>query len=92
LKITEGTWIEKEIVRLSKQINELRKRQGFTKLARAFMTSTINFDVPFHVTNSIIQINASEDILQTDNKIPQYATDDPQYVTNNLSFILIPRL
>jgi len=82
-KITEGTWVEKEIVRLSKQINELRKRQGFTKVARAFMTSTTNFDDAFHVTNSIIQINASEDILQTDNNIPHYATDDPQYVTNN---------
>jgi hypothetical protein len=39
--IIEGTWIEKEIVRISSQISEIRKRQGFTKIARAFLTSTL---------------------------------------------------
>jgi hypothetical protein len=59
--ITEGTWIEKELVRLSTKIDELRKRQGFTKVARAFMATVIHPDDPFQVTTSIIQPNASKE-------------------------------
>jgi len=39
--ITEGAWIEKKLIQLSRKIDNLRKRQGFTKVARAFMTTTM---------------------------------------------------
>jgi len=58
--ITEGVWLEKELVRLMTQIDDIRKPQGFTKVARAFMATTVIPDEPFQVTNSIIH-QVSED-------------------------------
>jgi len=35
--ITEGAWREKELIQTKKELDKLRKRQGFSKIARAFM-------------------------------------------------------
>jgi uncharacterized protein YdcH (DUF465 family) len=72
--ITEGTWIEKELVRLTNKIDELHKRQGFTRIARAFMATVLNPDDPFLVTTSAIHQNSSED---TDQVV------SPEISTNN---------
>jgi uncharacterized protein YdcH (DUF465 family) len=63
--ITEGAWIEKELVRLSSKIDNLRKRQGFTKVAIAFMATILQPDDPFQVTTSLIHSNASEEHHRT---------------------------
>jgi phosphopantetheine adenylyltransferase len=55
--ITEGAWVEKELVRISTKVNDLRKHQGFTKVARAFMATVANADDPFQITTSVIQPN-----------------------------------
>lgn len=65
--ITEGAWVEKEIVRLSLQIDEIRTHQGFSRIARAFMATTIPSDDPFQITTSVIQPNRSEDVMTTTN-------------------------
>jgi hypothetical protein len=39
--ITEGAWVEKEIVRLTQQIHQIRKPHDFFKIARASMATTI---------------------------------------------------
>jgi hypothetical protein len=86
--ITEGVWLEKELVRLMTQIDDIRKPQGFTKVARAFMATTVIPDEPFQVTNSIIH-QVSEDPydhvlyydnseLQEDHKKLQSATQQLQ--------------
>jgi hypothetical protein len=62
--ITEGAWTEKEIIRLNAKISELRKQQGFTRIARAFMATMINPEDPFQVTASLIHRNPSYDMLQ----------------------------
>ena len=61
--ITEGAWTEKEIICISNKMDELRKRQGFTKIARAFMATTPLFDDPFQITTSLIHTNASDDVV-----------------------------
>jgi len=69
---TEGAWIEKEIVRITRRIDDLRKQQGFTKIARAFM-ATVNIpEDPCQITTSVVQTTPSDDLLaaelQDDNK------------------------
>jgi hypothetical protein len=79
--ITEGAWIEKKLIQLSHKIDNLRKRQGFTKVARAFMTTTIHNDEPFQVTTSLIHSNPSEEQNQVNNSNPNeeqdQTTNDP---------------
>jgi hypothetical protein len=57
--ITQGVWKDKEIQRTKKQLNELRKRQGFSKIARAFMT--VGEDPTLaKITSSLIQTTSSD--------------------------------
>jgi hypothetical protein len=58
--ISKGAWIQKELVCLTTKMDDIRKRQGFTKIARAFMATISAYD-PFHVTTSVIHQNASEE-------------------------------
>jgi len=64
---TEGAWIEKEIVRITRRIDDLRKQQGFTKIARAFM-ATVNIpEDPCQITTSVVQTTPSDDLLAAPN-------------------------
>jgi hypothetical protein len=65
--ITEGAWVEKEIECATKQIDEIRKRQGFTRIARAFMATTIHLDDPFQITTSVIHPTQSKDTMTATN-------------------------
>jgi len=65
--ITEGAWVEKEIERVTKQIDKIRKRQGFTRIARAFMATAIHLDDPFQITTSVIQPTRSKDAMTATN-------------------------
>jgi len=58
-EIDKGAWKEKELIHIKKQLDRLRKRQGFSKIARAFMA--IGEDPALvNITNSIIQSNSGE--------------------------------
>jgi transposase InsO family protein len=81
--ITEGTWIEKELVRLTTKINDLCKRQGFTKMARAFMATAFTDDEPFLVTTSAIHQNSSEEPhIPANNAATSNPFDDILYYDN----------
>jgi len=88
--ITEGAWTEKEIIRLNAKISELRKQQGFTRIARAFMATMINPEDPFQVTASLIHRNPSYDMLQFPQvcNTPIHGFDD-LLLLDNLKYIII---
>jgi hypothetical protein len=57
--ITEGAWKEKELIQTKKELDKLRKRQGFSKKARAF--KAIGEDSTLaNITTSIIQTNSGD--------------------------------
>lgn len=63
--ITEGAWRNKEIIHLKKRIAKLRKGQGFSRIARAFMAfaddpSNENTTLIANVSSSIIQTNSGD--------------------------------
>jgi hypothetical protein len=58
-EIDKGAWKEKELIHIKKQLDRSRKRQGFSKIAHAFMA--IGEDPALvNITNSIIQSNSGE--------------------------------
>jgi len=55
--ISEGAWREKELFQTKKELEKLRKRQGYSKIARAFMA--IGEDPTLaNITSSIIHSNS----------------------------------
>jgi hypothetical protein len=67
-EIDKGAWKEKELIHIKKQLDRLRKRQGFSKIARAFMA--IGEDPALvNITNSIIQLNSGENQANAESPI-----------------------
>jgi hypothetical protein len=84
--ITEGAWIEKEIVRITRRIDDLRKRQGFIKIARAFMATVIIPEDPFQITTSVIQTIPSDDLLAAPNVLHSTRTEHPFDIKTDFPF------
>jgi hypothetical protein len=90
-QINKGAWREKELIHIKKQLDRLRKHQGFSKIARAFMA--IGEDPTLaNVTTSIIQSNSgdNQDNVESPNDskpsaIPINATDSEEFTIGNLS-------
>jgi hypothetical protein len=57
--ISQGVWKDKEIQRTKKQLDELRKRRGFSKIARAFMAVGEDPNLA-EITSSILQSSSGE--------------------------------
>jgi len=59
--ITEGAWLDKEIIKIQKKIDKIRKEQGNTRVVRAFMT--VAFTLPNDPASTIANVSTS--LIQT---------------------------
>jgi hypothetical protein len=87
--ITEGAWREKELIQTKKELDKLRKRQGFSKIARAFMA--IGEDPTLaNITTSLLQSNSgdTQDNVNVDQPEPinlKKTADSEEFTIGDLS-------
>jgi hypothetical protein len=74
--ISEGAWREKELFQMKEELEKLRKRQGYSKIARAFMA--IGEDPTLaNITTSIIQSGSGDILDNGNNKQPETEQSEP---------------
>jgi hypothetical protein len=83
--ITEGAWREKELIQTKKELDKLRKHQGFSKVARALMA--IGEDPTLaNITTSIIQSNSGDN--QDNVNVDQTEPLDSKNTANSEEFTI----